>query len=205
MLPENDWRRRAKFFQEPILSEALALVERLKAVAARHGRLPGEVAIAWTLRHPAVTAAIVGARRPDQLDGVVGAADLTLTDNECTIDSITVDGSEDASAVADPSLLEVERGAIVAFDITNASSAIAGLAVRTIPVGVSIEDLAAEAPAGNGIPGSLQAILGITTAQLGARTGTAALVTGSPLVVNCIHGAPAASATNHFVMIVRPS
>ena len=79
-LPENDWRKRAKFFQEPILSEALALVERLKKVGARHGALPGEVAIAWTLRHPAVTAAIVGARRPEQLDGIIGAADLQLTD-----------------------------------------------------------------------------------------------------------------------------
>ena len=73
-LPDNDWRRRGKFFQEPYLTQALALVERLKTVGVRHGRSPGEVAIAWTLRHPAVTAAIVGARRADQLDGIVGAA-----------------------------------------------------------------------------------------------------------------------------------
>ena len=72
-LPENDWRRKGKFFQEPYLTEALALVDRLKVVAQRHGRSPGEVAIAWTLRHPAVTAAIVGARRANQLDGIVGA------------------------------------------------------------------------------------------------------------------------------------
>ena len=81
-LPENDWRRRGKFFQEPYLTTALELVERLKRVGARHGRTPGEVAIAWVLRHPAVTGAIVGARRPDQLDGIVGAADLDLTEDD---------------------------------------------------------------------------------------------------------------------------
>ena len=79
-LPENDWRRRAKYFQEPYLTQGLVLTERLRAVGARYGRTPGEAAIAWTLHHPAVTAAIVGARRPDQLDGIVGAADITLTD-----------------------------------------------------------------------------------------------------------------------------
>ena len=79
-LPDNDWRKKGKYFQEPYFTQALHLVDRLSAVGARHGRSPGEVAIAWTLRHPAVTGAIVGARRPDQLDGIVGAADLALTD-----------------------------------------------------------------------------------------------------------------------------
>jgi aryl-alcohol dehydrogenase-like predicted oxidoreductase len=79
-LPENDWRRRAKYFQEPYLTQGLELTERLRAVGARYGRSPGEVAIAWTLKHPAVTAAIVGARRPEQLDGIIGAADIQLTD-----------------------------------------------------------------------------------------------------------------------------
>ena len=81
-LPENDGRRRGKFFQAPYLTTALERVERLKRVGARHGRTPGEVAIAWVLRHPAVTGAIVGARRPDQLDGIVGAADLDLTEDD---------------------------------------------------------------------------------------------------------------------------
>ena len=76
----NDWRKKAKYFQEPLFSEGLALAERLRTVGARHGKTPGEVAIAWALTHPAVTAAIVGARHPDQLDGIVGAADLRLTD-----------------------------------------------------------------------------------------------------------------------------
>jgi aryl-alcohol dehydrogenase-like predicted oxidoreductase len=78
-LPETDWRRNGKYFQEPLLTTALETVERLKIVAAKHGRTPGEIAIAWTLRHPAVTGAIVGARRPDQIDGIVNAANVTLT------------------------------------------------------------------------------------------------------------------------------
>lgn len=81
-LPDDDWRKRAKYFQEPFLSKALALVERLKGIGAKYGRLPGEVAVAWTLRHPAVTGAIVGARRPEQLDGIVGAADLQLSSED---------------------------------------------------------------------------------------------------------------------------
>jgi aryl-alcohol dehydrogenase-like predicted oxidoreductase len=81
-LPENDWRRKGKYFQEPYFSSAMRLVEKLREIGRRHGRSPGEVAIAWTLRHPAVTGAIVGARRAAQLDGIVGAAELTLTDDE---------------------------------------------------------------------------------------------------------------------------
>lgn len=81
-LPENDWRKRARFFQEPILTKALGIVERLKSVGVRHGRSPGEIAIAWTLRHRAVTAAIVGARNARQLDGTIGAADVELTDED---------------------------------------------------------------------------------------------------------------------------
>ena len=81
-LPANDWRRKGKFFQEPYFTQAMGLVEKLGVIGRRHGRSPGEVAIAWTLRHPAVTAAIVGARRADQLDGIVGAADLTLTSED---------------------------------------------------------------------------------------------------------------------------
>ena len=81
-LPKTDWRTRNDQFKEPKLSENLQLVERLRAVGARHGRAPGEVAIAWTLRHPAVTGAIVGARDPKQVDGVIGAMDFRLTTAE---------------------------------------------------------------------------------------------------------------------------
>lgn len=81
-LPEDDWRSRASAFQEPQLSRNLELVELLSEIGDRHGVSSAEVAIAWTLSHPAVTGAIVGARRPDQVDGVVGAADLKLTGDE---------------------------------------------------------------------------------------------------------------------------
>jgi aryl-alcohol dehydrogenase-like predicted oxidoreductase len=78
-LPAGDWRRRAKWFQEPILTQALNLVEALREIGRRHGCSPAEIAIAWALHHPAVTAAIVGARRPDQVDGFIGAAEVKLT------------------------------------------------------------------------------------------------------------------------------
>jgi aryl-alcohol dehydrogenase-like predicted oxidoreductase len=77
--PEDDWRKDAERFQEPQLSRNLKLVERLRAVAARHDAEPGTVAVAWTLRNPAVDAAIVGFRRPDQVDPLLPAANLELT------------------------------------------------------------------------------------------------------------------------------
>jgi len=81
-LPASDWRSRDVEFQEPKLSKNLALVERLRKVGERHGRPPGQVAIAWTLRNPAVNGAIVGARDAKQVEGNVGAADLWLTPEE---------------------------------------------------------------------------------------------------------------------------
>jgi len=81
-LPDDDWRRNDADFQEPALSRNLRLVELLRAVGQRHGRTPGEVAIAWTLRRPAVTAAIVGLRRPEQVSGIIGAAEFRLSSQE---------------------------------------------------------------------------------------------------------------------------
>jgi aryl-alcohol dehydrogenase-like predicted oxidoreductase len=81
-LPEDDWRRRTPEFLEPRLSANLAFVEVLRGVGVRLGRSPGEVAVAWVLRHPAVTAAIVGLRRPRQVEEMVGAADLMLSDDD---------------------------------------------------------------------------------------------------------------------------
>ena len=83
-LPDDDWRRRSPEFREPRLSEHLSLVERLQAVAERHGVTPGAVAVAWTLRNPAVDAAIVGFRRPDQVDPIAAAAGLELSDDDVT-------------------------------------------------------------------------------------------------------------------------
>jgi aryl-alcohol dehydrogenase-like predicted oxidoreductase len=83
-LPGDDWRGRNPDFTEPNLSQNLALVERLRAVANRHNRAVGEVAIAWTLGNPAVTGAIVGARNARQAEGVMRASDLRLADEEVT-------------------------------------------------------------------------------------------------------------------------
>lgn len=81
-LPKDDFRSRNPEFREPRLSKNIQLVERLRAVGARHGRGPGEVAIAWVLKNPAITGAIVGARSAKQVDGIIGAADLHLTAQE---------------------------------------------------------------------------------------------------------------------------
>ena len=81
-LPDDDWRKHDARFTEPQLSRHLALVERLSAVARRHDTTPGAVAIAWTMRNPAVDGAIVGFRRPDQVDPLLVAAQLQLDDHD---------------------------------------------------------------------------------------------------------------------------
>jgi aryl-alcohol dehydrogenase-like predicted oxidoreductase len=81
-LAEDDWRKHDPRFNEPQLSRHLALVERLQTVADRHDTTPGAVAVAWTLRNPAVDGAIVGFRRSDQVDPVLAAASLDLTDED---------------------------------------------------------------------------------------------------------------------------
>ena len=81
-LPKTDWRNRNEQFKEPKLSQNLEIVDRLRRIGARHGRSPGEIAIAWALHHPAVTGAIVGARNAKQVSGIVGAADLRLSPQE---------------------------------------------------------------------------------------------------------------------------
>ena len=88
-LPDDDWRKRDPRFQEPRVSRNLALVERLTAVADRHHTSVGAVAVAWTLTNPVVDAAIVGFRRPSQVDPIIGAANLELTGE----DLATIEGS----------------------------------------------------------------------------------------------------------------
>jgi len=80
--PKDDFRGRAPAFQEPDLSRNLALAELMRTIGARHGRTPGEVAIAWVLRRPEVTAAIVGMRSAEQTEGVIGALEFRLTPAE---------------------------------------------------------------------------------------------------------------------------
>ncbi len=81
-LADDDWRKTDPRFTEPQLSRNLALVERLQLVARRHDTTPGAVAVAWTLRHPGVDGAIVGFRRPDQIDPILAAANLELSDED---------------------------------------------------------------------------------------------------------------------------
>ncbi|HUZ23635.1 MAG TPA: aldo/keto reductase [Streptosporangiaceae bacterium] len=81
-MPADDWRQADPRFREPQLSRHLALAARLAQVADRHAVSPGAVAVAWTLRNPAVDAAITGFRRPDQVDPIVAAAGLELTDED---------------------------------------------------------------------------------------------------------------------------
>jgi aryl-alcohol dehydrogenase-like predicted oxidoreductase len=80
--PPDDWRRRSPEYREPRLSRNLAMAEVLAWIGARHGRTAGEVAIAWTLRHPAVTGAIVGGRNSRQVEGIVGAGEFVLDERE---------------------------------------------------------------------------------------------------------------------------
>ncbi len=81
-MPPDDFRPRTPSFREPKLTRNLALAELLREIGKRHGRTPGEMAIAWTLRRPEVTGAIVGMRSPQQLDGVIGAAEFRLSPGE---------------------------------------------------------------------------------------------------------------------------
>ena len=79
-MPADDFRQRTPHFQEPLLTRNLALVEVMRGIGAKHGRVtPGEVAIAWGLKNPAVTAAIVGLRSAEQVNGVMKAAAISLT------------------------------------------------------------------------------------------------------------------------------
>jgi aryl-alcohol dehydrogenase-like predicted oxidoreductase len=80
--PADDFRRRVPHFQEPLLTRNLSLAELLREIGKRHGRSPGEVAIAWVLRRPEVTAAIVGMRSAKQVEGVIGAAEFRLSPEE---------------------------------------------------------------------------------------------------------------------------
>ena len=80
--PEDDFRKRALAFQEPQLSRNLELAELMRAIGGRHGVTAGVVAIAWTLRNPAVTSAIVGMRSPQQAEEVLKALDFRLSGEE---------------------------------------------------------------------------------------------------------------------------
>jgi aryl-alcohol dehydrogenase-like predicted oxidoreductase len=81
-LPDDDWRKHDTPFREPQLTRNLDVAQVLRDIGERHGRSAAEVAIAWTLRQPAVTGAIVGGRRPEQVEEIIGAADFRLSEEE---------------------------------------------------------------------------------------------------------------------------
>ena len=81
-LPADDWRRNNRNYQEPLLTRNLQLVDTLREVGAPYGQTPAQVAVAWTLRHPAITGAIVGARKPGQITETVAAAQQPLNDEQ---------------------------------------------------------------------------------------------------------------------------
>jgi aryl-alcohol dehydrogenase-like predicted oxidoreductase len=80
--PADDWRRRAVEFNEPRLTRNLRLVDLLREIGSSHGVTPGVVAVAWTLHHPAITAAIVGGRSASQVEGLAPALDFRLNDDQ---------------------------------------------------------------------------------------------------------------------------
>jgi aryl-alcohol dehydrogenase-like predicted oxidoreductase len=81
-MPQDDWRRRAPEFNEPRLSSNLRLVELLREIGAAHNVEPGVVAVAWALHHPAITAAIVGGRSAQQVEGIAPALHFRLSDED---------------------------------------------------------------------------------------------------------------------------
>jgi aryl-alcohol dehydrogenase-like predicted oxidoreductase len=81
-MPQDDFRRNTRQFQEPQISRNLDLVELLRSIGNRHNVEPGVVAIAWTLHNPAITAAIVGGRSAKQVEGVLPAATFRLSEAE---------------------------------------------------------------------------------------------------------------------------
>jgi len=82
-MPADDWRRRAVEFNEPRLSRNLRLVEQLREIGSAHDVTPGVVAVAWTLHHPAITAAIVGGRNARQVEETAAALTFRLSEDEC--------------------------------------------------------------------------------------------------------------------------
>ncbi len=102
-LDPKDWRRTAKYFQEPHLSQGLALRDALRPIAKRHGVTVSSVAIAWTLAWPGVTGAIVGARSPEQIDGWIGGATFELTDSELDAIAAAIENTGAGSGPVIPS------------------------------------------------------------------------------------------------------
>jgi aryl-alcohol dehydrogenase-like predicted oxidoreductase len=109
-LPANDWRRRSPRFQSPNLERSLALRDALRPVSARHGSTVSAVAIAWVLAWPGVTAAIAGARAPEQIDDWISAAKLRLTPDDLREISGAIERTDAGSGPARPPSEEARTG-----------------------------------------------------------------------------------------------
>jgi aryl-alcohol dehydrogenase-like predicted oxidoreductase len=105
--PSNDCRRNLADFQEPRLSRNLEFVEVVRQIASGHGRTPGEIAVAWALRQPAVTGAIVGARTPGQIDSLVNAASFRWSEQELEEIELFLERRLDADFAAGLTALEL--------------------------------------------------------------------------------------------------
>lgn len=104
-LAPDDWRRQAPAFQPPALTRNLRLRDRLRPIAARHATTTSSVAIAWTLAWPGVSGAIVGARTPQQVDGWIDAASLTLTPQDLDEISAAIAGTQAGTGPGRPTIL----------------------------------------------------------------------------------------------------
>lgn len=104
-LAADDWRAGHPDFTEPALWDNLALAGALRPIAARHGVTPAALAVAWTLSFPGVTGAIVGARRPGQVDGWLAAASLELKEDDLTAIAAAIRATGAGTGPASPGYL----------------------------------------------------------------------------------------------------
>ncbi len=170
----------------------------LAAIDAELRRLEGDVAFG----HVQISQ---HAERPPtwQHDADV-LVELTQADDGCTLDRVVVDGAPiDLPAFGGD--LAAERGDVVEVHVENASSDVVAVALRSAPIGMTTDELAAEERAGTVPAASLGAILAITTAQLGGATGGAAVVGDAPIAVTCVLGVPSATSSASYPLIVSPT
>lgn len=99
-LPDEDHRKKSPDFQDPLFSNTLELVEKLRPIAERNGRTLSQLAIAWVLRRPEVTSAIVGVRRPSQIEETAPAGDWNLSDEDIADIQVLLDEYEKKSATS---------------------------------------------------------------------------------------------------------
>jgi aryl-alcohol dehydrogenase-like predicted oxidoreductase len=112
-MAKDDWRRSGPEFNEPARSRNLALRDSLRAIADRRDIAVSAVAVAWTLAWPGVTAAIVGARSPEQVDGWIDAGRLSLTRDELTEISLAIGSTGAGSGPVSPAYSLVEAASAI--------------------------------------------------------------------------------------------